>query len=227
MLYIVPTPIGNLQDITLRALDVLKQVDLIACEDTRTSGKLLSHYGITTRRISYHDHNERTRTPHLIARMKAGASIALISDAGTPGISDPGFYLVRECHRHDIVVVPLPGPSAVLPALVASGIPSERFVFEGFLPPKKGRKTRLQEIAAETRTVVFYESPHRILKTLAELEEICGPERPIAVARELTKKFEEVERGSIGAVRQTLMTRTKQKGEFVVVIGGAGRVESP
>lgn len=227
MLYIVPTPIGNLQDITLRALDVLKQVDLIACEDTRTSGKLLSHYGITTRRISYHDHNERTRTPHLIARMKAGASIALISDAGTPGISDPGFYLVRECHRHDIVIVPLPGPSAVLPALVASGIPSERFVFEGFLPPKKGRKTRLQEIAAETRTVVFYESPHRILKTLAELEEICGPERPIAVARELTKKFEEVERGSIGAVRQTLMTRTKQKGEFVVVIGGAGRVESP
>jgi 16S rRNA (cytidine1402-2'-O)-methyltransferase len=227
MLYIVPTPIGNLQDITLRALDVLKQVDLIACEDTRTSGKLLSHYGITTRRISYHDHNERTRTPHLIARMKAGASIALISDAGTPGISDPGFYLVRECHRHDIDVVPLPGPSAVLPALVASGIPSDRFVFEGFLPPKKGRKTRLQEIAAETRTVVFYESPHRILKTLAELEEICGPERPIAVARELTKKFEEVERGSIGAVRQTLMTRTKQKGEFVVVIGGAGRVESP
>lgn len=227
MLYIVPTPIGNLQDITLRALDVLKQVDLIACEDTRTSGKLLSHYGITTRRISYHDHNERTRTPHLIARMKAGASIALISDAGTPGISDPGFYLVRECHRHDIDVVPLPGPSAVLPALVASGIPSERFVFEGFLPPKKGRKTRLQEIAAETRTVVLYESPHRILKTLADLEEICGPERPIAVARELTKKFEEVERGSIGAVRQTLMTRTKQKGEFVVVIGGAGRVESP
>jgi 16S rRNA (cytidine1402-2'-O)-methyltransferase len=227
MLYIVPTPIGNLQDITLRALDVLKQVDLIACEDTRTSGKLLSHYGITTRRISYHDHNERTRTPQLIARMKAGASIALISDAGTPGISDPGFYLVRECHRHDIVVVPLPGPSAVLPALVASGIPSERFVFEGFLPPKKGRKTRLQEIAAETRTVVFYESPHRILKTLAELEDICGPERPVAVARELTKKFEEVERGSIGAVRQTLMTRTKQKGEFVVVIGGAGRVESP
>jgi len=227
MLYIVPTPIGNLQDITLRALDVLKQVDLIACEDTRTSSKLLSHYGITTRRISYHDHNERTRTPHLIARMKAGASIALISDAGTPGISDPGFYLVRECHRHDIVVVPLPGPSAVLPALVASGIPGERFVFEGFLPPKKGRKTRLQEIAAETRTVVFYESPHRILKTLAELEELCGPERPIAVARELTKKFEEVERGSIGAVRQTLMTRTKQKGEFVVVIGGAGKVESP
>lgn len=227
MLYIVPTPIGNLQDITLRALDVLKQVDLIACEDTRTSGKLLSHYGITTRRISYHDHNERTRTPHLIARMKAGASIALISDAGTPGISDPGFYLVRECHRHDVVVVPLPGPSAVLPALVASGIPSERFVFEGFLPPKKGRKTRLQEIAAETRTVVFYESPHRILKTLAELEDLCGPERPVAVARELTKKFEEVERGSIGAVRQTLMTRTKQKGEFVVVIGGAGKVESP
>ncbi|NNE46223.1 MAG: 16S rRNA (cytidine(1402)-2'-O)-methyltransferase [Rhodothermales bacterium] len=227
MLYIVPTPIGNLQDITLRALDVLKQVDLIACEDTRTSGKLLSHYGITTRRISYHDHNERTRTPHLIARMKAGASIALISDAGTPGISDPGFYLVRECHRHDVVVVPLPGPSAVLPALVASGIPSERFVFEAFLPPKKGRKARLQEIAAETRTVVFYESPHRILKTLAELEELCGPERPIAVARELTKKFEEVERGSIGGVRQTLMTRTKQKGEFVVVIGGAGKVESP
>lgn len=221
MLYVVPTPIGNLQDITLRALDVLKQVDLVACEDTRTSSKLLSHFGITTQRLSYHDHNERSRAPELIARMQRGDTVALITDAGTPGISDPGFYLVRECHRHEIDVVVLPGASAVLPALVASGLPCDRFVFEGFLPQKKGRKTRLEQVARETRTLVLYESPHRILKTLQQLEEACGAERPVAVARELTKQFEEVIRGTLASVREKLADRDRQRGEFVIVLGGA------
>lgn len=222
MLYVVPTPIGNLQDITLRAIEVLKRIDVIACEDTRTSAKLLSHFGISTSRISYHEHNERSRTPGLIARMKSGTDVALISDAGTPGISDPGFYLVRECHRHGIDVAVLPGASAALTALVASGLPCDRFVFEGFLPAKKGRKARMEEIARETRTVVLYESPHRILKTLQQLEELCGTNRDVAVARELTKQFEEVTRGSLGTVREALASREKQRGEFVVVLGGAG-----
>ena len=221
MLYVVPTPIGNLEDITLRALEVLRSVDVVACEDTRTSGKLLNHFGITTPRVSYHDHNERTRAPDLISRMKGGSRVALISDAGTPGISDPGFYLVRECHRNDIAVVVLPGASAVLPALVASGLPSDRFAFEGFLPPKKGRTSRLQNIAREPRTVVLYESPHRILKTLKQLEDVCGPDRPVSVARELTKQYEEVLRGTLASVRDILADRERQRGEFVIVLGGA------
>ncbi|MDX1740059.1 MAG: 16S rRNA (cytidine(1402)-2'-O)-methyltransferase [Rhodothermales bacterium] len=221
MLYVVPTPIGNLEDITLRALEVLRSVDVVACEDTRTSGKMLNHFGITTPRVSYHDHNERKRAPDLISRMKAGSRVALISDAGTPGISDPGFYLVRECHRNDIEVVVLPGASAVLPALVASGLPSDRFAFEGFLPPKKGRASRLQNIAREPRTVVLYESPHRILKTLKQLEDVCGADRPVSVARELTKQYEEVLRGTLESVRDILAGRERQRGEFVIVLGGA------
>ncbi len=221
MLYVVPTPIGNLSDITLRALEVLRQVDLIACEDTRMSAKLLSHFDIKARKLSYHDHNERSRTPELIRRMLSGTDVALITDAGTPGISDPGFYLVRECHRNDIEVVVLPGASAVLPALVASGLPCERFVFEGFLPARKGRVTRLRMISEEKRTVVLYESPHRVLRTLRQLEEVCGPDRPVAVARELTKQFEEVLRGTLGSVRLVLDARERQRGEFVIVVGGA------
>ncbi len=221
MLYVVPTPIGNLQDVTLRALDVLRSVDVIACEDTRTSGTLLSHFGISTPRTSYHEHNERSKAPGLVARMKAGEAVALISDAGMPGISDPGFFLVRECYREGVEVTVLPGASAVLTALVASGLPCDRFVFEGFLPPKKGRRTRLDELARQERTVVLYESPHRIVKTLLQLESACGGGRPVAVAREMTKQFEEVLRGSLASVREILESREKQRGEFVIVLGAS------
>src|SRR5690554_3363822 len=194
MLYLVPTPIGNLEDITLRALRILKEVSLIACEDTRTSGVLLSHYGIDTPRTSYHDHNEVQKAPVLVERMLAGQDVALITDAGSPGISDPGFYLVRECIRNDIPVQSLPGATAFVPALAASGLPSERFVFEGFLPIKKGRQTRLNALRDEERTMVFYESPHRLVKTLEQMETVFGPDRRAAVARELTKVFEEIRR---------------------------------
>lgn len=222
MLYLVPTPIGNLEDITLRALRILKEVHLIACEDTRTSGVLLAHYGIETPRTSYHDHNEAQKAPELIARMQAGQQIALISDAGAPGISDPGFYLVRACLRHDLPVEVLPGPTAFVPALTASALPSDRFVFEGFLPVKKGRQTRLQELAAEPRTMVFYESPHRLVKTLGHLAEAFGPERPAAVARELTKKFEEVRRGTLTELQSYFADQSRVRGEIVLVVGGAG-----
>ena len=221
MLYLVPTPIGNLEDITLRALRVLREVDLIACEDTRTSGVLLAHYAIDTPRTSYHDHNERAKAPHLIARMQAGHNVALITDAGSPGISDPGFYLVRECVRHDIPVEALPGPTAFVPALTASGLPCDRFVFEGFLPPKKGRRKRLDALAHEPRTVVVYESPHRLVKTLAAFEAVFGPERPAAVGRELTKKFEEVQRGTLANLRAHYEAQPKVRGEVVIVVGGA------
>ena len=221
MLYLVPTPIGNLEDITLRALRVLKEVDLIACEDTRTSGVLLAHYGIDTPKTSYHDHNERQKAPHLVAQMQAGHDVALISDAGAPGISDPGFYLVRECLRHEVAVTALPGPTAFVPALTASGLPSERFVFEGFLPPKKGRRTRLDALATEPRTMVFYESPHRLVKTLGQFEEVFGAERPAAVGRELTKKFEEVRRGTLADLRAHYAAQQKVRGEAVVIVGGA------
>ncbi len=221
MLYLVPTPIGNLEDITLRALRVLREVDLIACEDTRTSGVLLAHYTIDTPRTSYHDHNERRKAPQLIARMQAGQDVALITDAGSPGISDPGFYLVRECVRHDIPVEALPGPTAFVPALTASGLPCHRFVFEGFLPPKKGRRKRLDALARETRTLVFYEGPHRLVKTLAEFETVFGPERPAAVGRELTKKFEEVRRGTLAELRAHYQGQPKVRGEAVIIVGGA------
>lgn len=221
MLYLVPTPVGNLEDITLRALRILNEVDLIACEDTRTSGVLLAHHGVTTPRTSYHDHNERRKAPHLVAQMQAGTQIALITDAGSPGISDPGFYLVRECIRHDIPVTALPGPTAFVPALTASGLPCDRFVFEGFLPTKKGRRTRLEALAQETRTLVFYESPHRLVKTLGAFETVFGPERPAAVGRELTKLYEEVRRGSLTELRAHYEAQTKVRGEAVLLVGGA------
>ena len=222
MLYLVPTPIGNLEDITLRALRVLKEVDLVACEDTRTSAVLLSHFGIETPRTSYHEHNEAQKAPQLIERMRAGQNLALISDAGSPGISDPGFYLVRECMRNAIPVEALPGPTAFVPALAASALPTDRFVFEGFLPVKKGRQTRLEELRSERRTMVFYESPHRLVKTLTQFEEVFGPDRPGAVARELSKKFEEVQRGTVHQLLSYFGEQQKIRGEIVVVIAGAG-----
>lgn len=220
MLYIVPTPIGNLEDITLRALRILKEVDVIACEDTRTSGKLLSHYDIKTPTTSYHDHNESKKTPVLIERIEQGEKIALISDAGSPGISDPGFYLIRECIRNGIVVEALPGATALIPALVLSGLPNHRFVFEGFLPVKKGRQTRLNELIEEERTMIFYESPHRIVKTLKQFAEIFGENRQASVARELTKMFEEIARGTLKELIEVFEDRPKIKGEIVVSLAG-------
>lgn len=222
MLYLVPTPIGNLEDITLRALRVLKEVDVIACEDTRTSRVLLSHFGIETPCTSYHDHNETHKAPQLVDRMLAGQKVALISDAGSPGISDPGFYLVRACARSGIKIEALPGPTAFVPALTASALPSDRFTFEGFLPVKKGRRTRLGELAAESRTMIFYESPHRLVKTLGQFNETFGAERPAAVGRELTKKFEEVRRGTLGDLHSYFAGQTKIRGELVVIVAGAG-----
>ncbi len=220
MLYLVPTPIGNLEDVTVRAIRVLREADLIACEDTRTSGVFLSHYGIDTPTTSYHDHNEREKAPHLVKRMRAGHTVALITDAGSPGISDPGFYLARAAREAGIEVSALPGATAFVPALTASALPSDRFVFEGFLPKKKGRQTRLEMIADEPRTVVFYESPHRLLRTLADLIERCGPDRPVAVARELTKKYEEVPRGTLQEVHSYFAEVETIRGEIVIVLGG-------
>lgn len=221
MLTLVPTPIGNLEDMTVRAVSALQAADLIACEDTRTSGVLLSHYGIDTPTTSFHIHNEHRKVGDLVTRMQTGERIALISDAGTPGISDPGFLLVREAAAAGVPVEVLPGPTAFVPALVASGLPCDRFVFEGFLPHKKGRHTRLTELAEEPRTVVLYESPHRIAKLLGELVEHCGAERPAAVARELTKIHEEVRRGSLQELLDHYDTQKKVRGEIVVVVGGA------
>ncbi|MDX1439020.1 MAG: 16S rRNA (cytidine(1402)-2'-O)-methyltransferase [Rubricoccaceae bacterium] len=220
MLYLVPTPIGNLEDITLRALRILKEVDLIACEDTRTSGVLLQHYDIDTPRTSFHIHNEHGKAKRLVDRMQAGESVALITDAGTPGISDPGYLLVRETLDAGIDIEALPGPTAFVPALVASGLPTDRFVFEGFLPQKKGRQTRIQALAEETRTIVLYESPHRLVKLLNQLIEHLGEDRPAAVARELTKKFEEVRRGTLAELHAWYADQPKVRGEIVVVIGG-------
>lgn len=221
MLYLVPTPIGNLEDITYRAVRVLREVDLIACEDTRTSGVLLDRYDIGTPTTSYHDHNERDKTPELLTRMRAGRDLALISDAGTPGISDPGFYLTRACWEEGIDVEALPGPTALIPALVASGLPSDRFVFEGFLPKKKGRQTRLDALSTEPRTLVFYEAPYRLLRTLDDFINHFGPTRSAAVARELTKKFEEIERGTLREVRSYFAEYDKLRGECVIIVDGA------
>lgn len=227
MLYLVPTPIGNLEDLTLRALRILREVDLIACEDTRTSAKLLRHYGITTPTTSYHAHNEARKAAELVARMEAGARVALITDAGTPGISDPGFYLVRECLRRRIPVVALPGPTAFVPALAASGLPTDRFVFEGFLPVKKGRQKRLAELAAEPRTIVLYESPHRLLRTLDDLARALGEERPAVVARELTKAFEEFARGTLRTLHAYYAAQPRVRGELVLVVAGTGYRPDP
>lgn len=218
-LYLVPTPIGNLADITLRALDVLKSVDTILAEDTRTSGILLKHYSISKPLQSFHIFNEHKTLAGLIERLKKGEVMALISDAGTPGISDPGYLLVREALLNELPVECLPGPTAFIPALVKSGFPTDRFVFEGFLPHKKGRQTIIKQWVDEPRTIVLYESPHRLLKTLEQLMEFMGPNRRVSVSRELTKKFEETKTGSL----QDVLTHFKQKevkGEIVVVIDG-------
>ncbi len=221
MLYLVPTPIGNLEDITYRAVRCLREVDLIACEDTRTSGVLLKHYDIDTPTTSYHEHNEREKTPQLLPRMRAGHDVALISDAGSPGISDPGFYLTRACWEEGIEVQALPGPTALIPALTASGLPSDRFAFEGFLPKKKGRQTRLDELSTEPRTLIFYEAPYRLLRTLEDLIDSFGPRRMSAVARELTKKYEEVQRGTLTEVRTYFAAYEKVRGECVILVHGA------
>ena len=221
MLTLVPTPIGNLEDLTFRALRVLKEADLVACEDTRTTGVLFQHYSIETPRTSFHAHNEHGKAKHLIERMQSGDHLALVSDAGTPGISDPGFLLVREALAADIEVDALPGATAFVPALVASGLPCDRFVYEGFLPQKKGRQTRLKALVDEPRTIVLYESPHRLVKLLGQLAEHLGPERPAAVGRELTKKFEEVRRGTLAEVQAWYAAQPKVRGEIVVVVGGA------
>jgi 16S rRNA (cytidine1402-2'-O)-methyltransferase len=218
-LYLVPTPIGNLKDITLRALEVLKEVDVILAEDTRTSSKLLKHYEISKKLVSYHQHNEHKITERLIESLKNGETMALISDAGTPAISDPGFLLARECIKNDIDIECLPGATAFVPALVNSGLPSDKFVFEGFLPHKKGRQTRLKILAEETRTIVFYESPHRLLKTLKQFAEYFGEERQVSVSRELTKMHEENIRGTVIELIDYYENHTL-KGEIVIIADG-------
>jgi 16S rRNA (cytidine1402-2'-O)-methyltransferase len=220
MLYIVPTPVGNLEDMTLRAIRVLKEADLILAEDTRTSGILLKHFDIKNTLRSHHKFNEHKTVESVINAIEAGQTVALISDAGTPGISDPGFLLSRECARHGIEVQCLPGATAFVPALVASGLPCDRFCFEGFLPQKKGRQTKLKELTAETRTMVFYESPYRLLKTLTQFAEYFGAERPAAVAREISKLHEETVRGTLSELI-THFTETEPRGEIVIVVGGA------
>ena len=219
MLYIVPTPIGNLADMTFRAVDVLKEVDLILAEDTRTSSVLLQHYGISKPISPYHQHNEHKIVDHLTDQLQAGKKMALLTDAGTPGISDPAFLLVRACIRLDIAVSCLPGATAFVPALVNSGLPMNSFCFEGFLPLKKGRQTFLKSRAAETRTMVFYESPMRLLRTLTDLIEHFGPDRPCSVSRELTKKFEEQVRGTLKSVHEHFSAKTV-RGELALVVGG-------
>ncbi|WP_458628344.1 16S rRNA (cytidine(1402)-2'-O)-methyltransferase [Winogradskyella sp. PC D3.3] len=218
-LYLVPTPIGNLKDITFRAVDVLKDVDLILAEDTRTSGKLLKHFEITTPMQSHHMHNEHKTLNHLIEKLKAGMTIAVISDAGTPAISDPGFLLVRACVENNIEVDCLPGATAFVPALVNSGLPNDKFVFEGFLPVKKGRQTRLLLLAEETRTMIFYESPHKLIKTLGHFCEYFGEDRLISVSREITKLYEETIRGTAKDVLEHY-TNKPPKGEIVIVVDG-------
>ncbi|MFK7811379.1 MAG: 16S rRNA (cytidine(1402)-2'-O)-methyltransferase [Maribacter sp.] len=218
-LYLVPTPIGNLEDMTLRAIRILKEADMILAEDTRTSGKLLQHFEITTRMQSHHMHNEHKTVDALVKQMQAGEIIALISDAGTPAISDPGFLLTRACVENNIEVDCLPGATAFVPALVNSGLPNDKFVFEGFLPVKKGRQTRLKFLAEETRTMVFYESPHKLLKTLGNFVEYLGAERPVSVSRELTKLYEETIRGTAEEVLKHY-TKKPPKGEIVIVVGG-------
>ncbi|WP_339697648.1 16S rRNA (cytidine(1402)-2'-O)-methyltransferase [uncultured Marixanthomonas sp.] len=218
-LYLVPTPIGNLKDITFRAIEVLKEADLILAEDTRTSGKLLKHYEIDTHMHSHHMHNEHKTVEGIVNRIKNGETIALISDAGTPAISDPGFLLTRACVEADLKVDCLPGATAFVPALVNSGLPNDKFVFEGFLPVKKGRQTRLILLAEETRTMIFYESPHKLVKTLTHFTEYFGIERKVSVSREITKLHEETIRGTADEVLQHF-TNKPPKGELVVVVEG-------
>ncbi len=217
-LYLVPTPIGNLKDITFRAIEVLQEVDLILAEDTRTSGKLLKHFEITTQMHSHHMHNEHKTTAAIVSRIKSGQSVALISDAGTPAISDPGFLLTRACVEAGVEVDCLPGATAFVPALVNSGLPNDKFVFEGFLPPKKGRQTRLKLLAQETRTIIFYESPHKLLKTLAQIIEYFGQDRPVSVSREISKLHEQTIRGTAQEVLSVFEAKAP-KGEIVLIVG--------
>lgn len=219
ILYIVPTPVGNMDDMTLRAVNVLREADLVLAEDTRTSGVLLKHFDIQNRLMSHHKFNEHGTSAAVVSRLLAGETVALISDAGTPGISDPGFFLVREAVKAGVEVQTLPGATAFVPALVTSGLPCDRFVFEGFLPPKKGRQTRLELLAAETRTIVFYESPHRLLKTIQQLALVFGTDRQAAVCREISKVHEECVRGTLDEL-VAHFTDTEPRGEIVVVVAG-------
>jgi 16S rRNA (cytidine1402-2'-O)-methyltransferase len=219
ILYIVPTPVGNMEDITLRALRILKEADLVLAEDTRTSGILLKHFDIKNQLMSHHKFNEHGTSHTVVERLLAGQTVALISDAGTPGISDPGFFLVREAVRAGIEVQTLPGATAFVPALVSSGLPCDRFVFEGFLPQKKGRQTRLEALSQETRTMVFYESPYRLLKTLQQFSQVFGPDRQASVCREISKIHEESVRGSLQELVEHF-TQIPPKGEIVIVVAG-------
>jgi len=223
-LYLIPTPIGNLEDITLRAIRLLKEVDLVLAEDTRQTKKLFTHYEISTPLQSYHTYNEHKKTAQIIELLQQQQTIALVSDAGTPGISDPGFLLVRECVNNNIEVESLPGPTALIVALVASGLPCDRFIFEGFLPQKKGRKTKLEKLSEEERTIVLYESPHRIMKLIDEIELYFGVSRKFCIARELTKIHEEFLRGTAFEIKQQIGER-KLKGEIVVVIEGGKKTK--
>ena len=216
-LYVVSTPVGNLEDMTLRAIRVLKEVDLILAEDTRTTGILLKHFEIKKPMLSHHKFNEHQTVESVVSRIKSGENIALVSDAGTPGISDPGFLVVRECVRNGVEVQCLPGATAFVPAIVSSGLPNERFCFEGFLPQKKGRMTRLNSLVSETRTMIFYESPYRLVKTLTQFSEIFGEERLVAVCREISKIHEECVRGTIKEVVEHF-TQTEPKGEIVIIL---------
>ena len=218
-LYLVATPIGNLEDITYRAVKVLASVDLIAAEDTRKTKILLDHYGISKPMMSYYSYNEQVRAPQLIEKLLSGQSIALVSDAGTPGISDPAFHIVQQALENSISIIPIPGPTAFISALIASGLSTDRFVFEGFLPQKKGRKTKWESLKSEIRTIIIYESPHRIIKTLTDIQTYLGS-RNVVVARELTKKFEEIVRGSVQSVLSEL-SKKSPRGEYVVIIEGA------
>ena len=221
-LYIVPTPIGNLEDITLRAIKVLKEVDLILCEDTRRSKKLLNHLEIDVPLRSHHKFNEHSEVSYIVKKIVEGSNMALISDAGVPGISDPGFLIVRTCLENNIEIECLPGPTAFVPALVVSGLPIDKFIFEGFLPAKKGRKSRLEKLALESRTMVFYESPHKLLRTLLDFDNFFGSNRKISISRELTKLYEETLRGSIKEMVAIYINK-KPKGEYVIIVQGKGK----
>ncbi|MBQ6048994.1 MAG: 16S rRNA (cytidine(1402)-2'-O)-methyltransferase [Bacteroidaceae bacterium] len=218
-LYLVPTPVGNLEDITYRALRILKEADLILAEDTRTSGILLKHFEIKNAMLSYHKFNEHQTVDRVVERLRAGETVAVISDAGTPGISDPGFLVAREAIRAGVEVITLPGATAFVPALVSSGLPCDRFCFEGFLPQKKGRQSRLEALREESRTMIFYESPHRVVKALAQFVEVFGPERPVSVCREISKIHEESVRGTLQEVLDYFQAN-EPRGEFVIVVGG-------
>lgn len=219
ILYLVPTPVGNFEDITLRALRILREADLILAEDTRTSGNLLRHFDIKNAMLSYHKFNEHQTVESVVNRLRGGETVAVVSDAGTPGISDPGFLVAREAIRAGIEVITLPGATAMVPALVSSGLPCDRFCFEGFLPQKKGRQSRLKALATEPRTMVFYESPHRVVKALAQMIEVFGAERPVSVCREISKIHEESVRGTLAEALEHFQTN-EPRGEFVIVVGG-------